>query len=190
MVLYKEITGTGSAGGWLVLQLHSWWQTKQRLPWHHSILSCRRWLTSNTRSHQYHFWQSLVHGTLKASTVCQQCQHMKKDHDSHLRCHCQRCPHLDFIPPSAFLTLRVHTSLNHVHTRGHLHAPLPFQPLPGGTGKSLRACEWQLAHQHAEMQTYLSWVKENLYFSCCSSYLLNWTLNTDRKPDAVVTDMV
>lgn len=166
MVFYKQITWTGAAGGWSVLQLRGWWQTKQRL----LCPSLRAALQkTSTAKDDYHHTpdltntahDSLVHGTRKASSVCQQGRQMKMAHGSHLRYHCQRCPHLDFYhlllfwPCKCTLLWIPFPHRSRIHSVNALGA-LPFQPLPGGVRRSLRACEWQLAHQHAEVETSLS----------------------------------
>lgn len=177
-------SGTGSAGGWLVLQLQGWWQTKQRLmcPSLHAVL--QKMVNIKHRISPMPLLAEFSPRYIEGK----HCLPAGPAHEEGT----WRPPKVSLpkTPSSWFYTAFCFSDLASAHSfepraytgtpacgihSVHALAALPFQPLPGGIGKSLRACEWQLAHQHAEMEISLSWVKEKwLYFSCCSSYLLDW----------------
>ena len=171
MVFYKQIMWTGAPGSWSVLQLQGWWQTKQRLP-------CRRPALQKMINIKHQIWliplltqfspwdfegkrclpagPAHEKGTWQWPTVL-----LPKMPSSWF--HTTSCSS-DLVSAHSFESLsHTGTDRSRIHSVNALGA-LPFQLLPSGVGRSLRASEWQLAHQHTEMETFLSWVREMALF--------------------------
>lgn len=151
---------TGAAGSWLVLQLRGWWQTKQGLPCRRpalqQMINIKHQISLVPLSTEFGPWDSEGKQCLPAGPAHEKGTWLP--------------PEVSWpkMPSSRFHTTSCSSdlahsfeSLSHMGTDGaricsvNTLGASRFQPPPGGVGRSLRAGEWQLAHQHAEMETFL-----------------------------------
>lgn len=159
---------TAAAGSWLVLQVPGWWQTKQRLlcppcyPVLQKMINIKHQISLTPLLTEFSPWdfEGKQHLPSRAS------QHMEKatcEDTWELPKVSWPKMHLSWLHTTSHSSdpVRAHSSESLSHTgtdRSRIHSvkalgALPFQPPPGGVGRSLGASEWQLAHQRAEMES-------------------------------------